>query len=70
MLSTIKGYYENGMVVLNEKPPVKGRTEVMVTFLESQFPTEKKERIPGGLKGQVSLPDDFNAPLEDLRDYM
>ncbi|HZY36144.1 MAG TPA: DUF2281 domain-containing protein [Mucilaginibacter sp.] len=28
------------------------------------------KRIPGGLKGQVSLPDDFNAPLDDLKDYM
>lgn len=42
----------------------------MVTFLESLPPTEKKERVPGGLKGQVAIPDDFNAPLEDLRDYM
>ncbi|HEY4323165.1 MAG TPA: DUF2281 domain-containing protein [Mucilaginibacter sp.] len=28
------------------------------------------ERIPGGLKGKVSLPDDFNEPLDDLKDYM
>jgi len=27
------------------------------------------KRIPGGLKGKVSLPDDFNEPLDDLKDY-
>ncbi len=27
------------------------------------------KRIPGGLKGRVSLPDDFNEPLDDLKDY-
>lgn len=70
MLTTIKGYYEDGQIVLAETPSVSDKTEVMVTFLESQSPKEKKERVTGGLKGQVSIPDDFNAPLEDMRDYM
>jgi hypothetical protein len=30
----------------------------------------KKKRMPGGLKGKVTTPDDFNAPLDDLKDYM
>jgi len=31
---------------------------------------EKKKRMPGGLKGKFITPDDFNAPLDDLKDYM
>ena len=70
MLTTIKGYYEEGHIVLSEQAPVHSKTEVMVTFLTE--PVEKKpaKRIPGSLKGKVDLPDDFNEPLDDLKDYM
>jgi hypothetical protein len=71
MLSTIKGYYDQGQIILEETPPVKSKTEVIVTFLTEG--TEKgatKKRKLGGLEGQVPLPDDFNEPLDDLKDYM
>ena len=69
MLVSIKGYYENGKVILREEAPVRDRTEVIVTFLDT--PTNNfKQRVPGGLKGKVTIPDDFNEPLEDLKDYM
>lgn len=28
------------------------------------------ERIPGSAKGLFTVPDDFDAPLEDFREYM
>jgi prevent-host-death family protein len=28
------------------------------------------ERVPGSAKGLFTVPDDFDAPLEDFRDYM
>jgi hypothetical protein len=71
MLTTIKGYYENRQIILEEKPPVEEKTEVVITFLEKKMQTDKKTwRTPGGLKGKVSIPDDFNDPLSDLKDYM
>lgn len=71
MLTTIKGYYENGKIVLGEQPPVTDKTEVIVTFLTQANKAEAgKLRMPGGLKGKVNIPDDFNAPLDDLKDYM
>jgi Protein of unknown function (DUF2281) len=70
MLATIKGYYEKGRIIMSEDAPVQSKTEVIITFLTE--PEEKKpfKRTPGGLKGKVSLPDDFNEPLDDLKDYM
>ena len=71
MLSTIKGYYDHGQIILEETPPVKNKTEVMVTFLIDE--TEKKvtgKRKLGGLEGKVPLPDNFNDPLDDLQEYM
>ncbi|MBD0293988.1 MAG: DUF2281 domain-containing protein, partial [Flavisolibacter sp.] len=42
-----------------------------VTFLSDKNENDiNKKRIPGGLKGRVTLPEDFNDPIDDLKDYM
>jgi hypothetical protein len=60
MLTAIKGYYEKGKIILREKAPVKSKTDVIITFLTDDNSATAGKRIPGGLKGKVSLPDDFN----------
>lgn len=71
MLATIKGYYEQGQIILLENAPVTSKTEVIITFLTDDKKNGRaKKRMPGGLKGKVSIPDDFNEPLDDLKDYM
>ncbi|MEO7215051.1 DUF2281 domain-containing protein [Mucilaginibacter sp.] len=70
MLTAIKGYYEEGQIVLSEEAPVHTKTDVIVTFLTEPIEKKQGKRIPGGLKGKVSLPDDFDEPLDDLKDYM
>ena len=71
MFTTIKGVYDHGKVTLTEDPPVKTKSDVMVTFLNVEnFDVEKKRGNPGSLKGLVDIPDDFDEPLEDLKDYM
>jgi hypothetical protein len=62
MLAASKGYYEKGKIILKEEAPVKSKTDVIITFLTDDNAATGK-RIPGGLKGKVSLPDDFNEPL-------
>ncbi|MEI6065723.1 MAG: DUF2281 domain-containing protein [Methylococcaceae bacterium] len=71
MFATIKGYYEEGQIFLEEEAPVESKTEVIITFLtEGSKNTGIQKRVPGGLKGKVAIPDDFNEPLDDLKDYM
>ena len=70
MLTAIKGYYDKGKIIMNEAAPVKSKTDVIITFLTKEDETTTGKRIPGGLKGKVSLPDNFNEPLNDLKDYM
>ncbi|WP_295647818.1 DUF2281 domain-containing protein [uncultured Mucilaginibacter sp.] len=71
MLTTIKGYYDHGKIVLQEQPPVDVKTEVMVTFLtEEAVVKPSPKRKLGGLEGKVAIPEDFNEPLDDLKDYM
>jgi hypothetical protein len=72
MLTTVKGVYDNGKITLAEEPPIKEKkADVIVTFLpEQQNAASKLKRVLGGLEGKISVPDDFNEPLEDLKDYM
>jgi len=70
MLTTIQGFYEDGRIILTEDAPVTEKTDVMVTFLKEIKGKRSKERVPGGLAGRVSIPDDFNEPIEDLKEYM
>ncbi len=71
MLTTIQGMYHNGIVSFDEKPPIETTSKILITFLDNNKNTViKKARKAGGLKGQIWLSDDFNEPLDDLKDYM
>ena len=70
MLTTIKGTYNNGQIVLDEIPPTKNKSKVVVTFLEEIESSTLQKRPFGSLKGKIGIPDNFNEPLDDLKDYM
>ncbi|MDQ6756847.1 MAG: DUF2281 domain-containing protein [Bacteroidota bacterium] len=72
MLTAIKGTYKNGHVILEEPAPTDKTVPVLVTFLEKevQHLNLKLNRIIGSLEGKISIPDDFNEPLDDLKEYM
>ncbi|SFQ43140.1 DUF2281 domain-containing protein [Parafilimonas terrae] len=72
MLSTIKGVYNKGQIILEEHPEINKPVEVLVTFTEDIHKNnEKKPLVFGALKGSVLyMAPDFNEPLEDLEDYM
>jgi len=69
METTVKGIYEHGKVTLTGVPPVQSRTEVIVTFPERATKQLKKRRS-GVLSGISQMSDDFNDPLDELKDYM
>ncbi len=73
MLHIYKGIYENGQVILDEKPDVKIKSKVIVTFLdENDFENEPttEKRILGGFHGKIKVPENFDEPLDDLNEYM
>jgi len=70
MLTPIKGYYDNGKIVLSEQPFIREKTKVIITFLNEEVKTnEMLKRKLGTLKGKIAVPDNFDEPLEDLKDY-
>ena len=77
MYPAIKGIYENGKLTLLEPAPDVEKAEVLVTFLSEEKPVGTGKRVPGGLlrlkhlsNSTLSIPSDFNEPLDDLKDYM
>lgn len=74
MLTAIKGTYDNGQIIWDETPPIQKRTKVIVTFLEESMPIHEEsltqKRQGGSMKGEVWMADDFNEPLDDLKEYM
>lgn len=75
MYSAVNGIYENGQLILTERPPTTRRTKVVILFLDESVPDNTTVgpsagvRL-GGLAGKYSITDDFNAPLDDLNEYM
>ena len=74
MYTAINGIYENGQVILQEPPPTLQKSKVVVMFIteeDKSTPLTSKGVKLGSLTGKgFAIPDDFNAPLEDLKDYM
>ena len=70
MYTAISGIYENGSLVLSEKAPTLEKTKVVVLFLDAVEKSSKKGVRLGSLKNKgFNIPDNFNEPLEDLKDY-
>jgi Protein of unknown function (DUF2281) len=68
MLTSVRGIYENGSITLLERPLISNKTEVIVTFTEEIKPIKKRKL--GGLEGKIHLSNDFDEPLDDLKEYM
>jgi len=68
----VKGFYENGQVTLEEALPVEHKARVLVTLPEEvETPQEPRPKRPFGLaEGSIRLAPDFDAPLDELTEYM
>ena len=76
-----EAYYENGSLYTKNKQPLKlpERSRVFIAILsesdDSVLSSESYERRPfsemrGKYKGKMQISDDFDAPLEELAEYM
>ena len=87
----VKAVYDGTRFELVQPVEVKGRYEVIITFVqqindsnalpqvpkvESKNPRVLREpdtsRVPvlGRLRGSIKVPDDFDEPLEEMKEYM
>ena len=75
MSVTIKGIFENGQVKLIEPAPTEEKVPVTVTFpdeenIVSEKPLKKNEIKFGSLAGKISVPENFDDELDELKEYM
>jgi hypothetical protein len=75
MYTAVKGIFENGVLTLDETPPTVEKSEVVVLFMNDEKPIARENVAKGVRIGSLAhkgyqIPDDFNAPLDDLKDYM
>lgn len=74
MYTAVKGTYENGVLTLEETPPTAEKSEVVVLFMNEEKPLAPEKEAKGVRLGSLvhkgyQIPEDFNAPLDDLKDY-
>ncbi|MEP6950167.1 MAG: hypothetical protein ABI863_12860 [Ginsengibacter sp.] len=72
---TIKGIFENGQVKLAEPAPTEEKVSVTITFpdegnIVSEKSLEKNEIKFGSLAGKISVPENFDEEMDELKDYM
>jgi len=74
----VKAVYDGVNFKPKQPISVRGKYEVVITFLEPVediVSCEDPKKLPlselrGFLKGKVWMADDFNAPLEEMKEYM
>ena len=73
-METIKALFNGEHFYPTQPIPVKGNYEVIITFLE---PIENNNRLSvrppfeyGSMPGKMWIADDFDAPLDDFKEYM
>ena len=70
MHTTIKGYYQNGQIILRELPPVTDKTEVLITFLTDGEETNTTEGKQTGKSQPVSSSALARPDKEDTSGYV
>lgn len=71
MVTTISGTIEDGMLKFDKKLPSNKKGRVVLMFIDELIEKKSYKGIRlGGLEGKAILPEDFNEPLEDLKEYM
>jgi len=68
----IKAIYDGDTFKPNQPITIKEQYEVIITFIEpikeTSFPDMPYKR--GCMKGKMWMAEDFDAPLEDFKEYM
>jgi len=76
----IKAIYDGVNFKPKQSITVKGQYEVVITFVEPigkdtndkylLEPDTSKTPVLGRLNGTIEIPDDFDEPLDEMKEYM
>ncbi|MDR2589484.1 MAG: DUF2281 domain-containing protein [Oscillospiraceae bacterium] len=69
-------YYENGRIIPIGNPAIPERRKLVITVLDEYVDPQvnaskmSRQSVFGCMNGKVWMSDDFDAPLEDFKEYM
>lgn len=80
-VKSYRAYYDDGSFVPYEPVVIPKGSQAIITILDFMPPGAHKDEtahtgkrplseLRGLLKGKVCMTDDFNAPIEELKEYM
>jgi len=80
-MQAINAIYDGVNFKVKQPIPVNGKYKVVITFIEpleenmeentyKQAKKRSRSEVIGFLSGKVWMADDFNEPLEELKEYM
>jgi predicted DNA-binding antitoxin AbrB/MazE fold protein len=72
-MHAINAIYEGTVFKPMQPVPVKEDYEVVITFIKPVKKEKAKSpraNIIGRLKGKIKMAEDFDAPLEEMKEYM
>ena len=73
-MQAIKAIYDGANFTPQQPIPVKGKYEVVITFIAPMDAANQTAVRPpfayGSMSGKMRMSDDFNAPMEDFKEYM
>ena len=81
-MQAIKAIFDGVNFVPKQPIPVKEKYEVVITFIEPidnvtdynlrylRKPDTTKTPVLGRLNGLIEIPEDFDEPLEEMKEYM
>jgi len=82
---SVEAIYDGTNFKLKEPLTLKGQHEVIITFIDPDIdskheeyddpiyilkPDPSKTPVLGRLDGTMEIPDDFDEPLEEMKEYM
>jgi predicted DNA-binding antitoxin AbrB/MazE fold protein len=69
MLTTVEGIYENGQIILKEKPKVNHKVKVIVTFTDEVAEDEKQPNKPLSAKLRGAWKGINKEDQKDIKTY-
>lgn len=73
-MTTIYAHFDGKAIVPDEPVSLPVGTKLKVSFEPAEAQVEdratRRRRLFGMFKGQIRMADDFDAPLDEFKDYM
>ena len=76
-MQAYSAYYENGLIIPIGNPIIPEKRKLAILVLDDEFEQQQeyntkipRESMFGCMKGKMRVPDNYDEPLDDFKEYM